>query len=1152
MYRKAQNGITWWLMAILIVATLMPAPVGAVTPQAIEIRQSPTYLPALQRPAALAAASWPMAGANPQRTSWTSEEVRGQLHPVWFRPIEPFIPSKAQIIAANDLLYVSTAKGIYALRADTGALAWAYPTEMPLGHSPTIHGDTLYVGGFDHRLHAVEANPDPATLPADSSTGYRINNRLRWAFEAEAGFQTNPLVANSMVYIGNRDGHLYAVYANDYPDAARRGKLAWKYKTGGSVLYSAALSSDSSTVYFASNDMHAYALNALSGSPIWFHLENGIQKPGSAKLPGDGFHSWWPVVFTDPTTTKSYVILAGSHAYRSYTEPRNGPDLQHLERLDIFGNYNPDDASLDAYRGSLRSPRLTSGSYSGWLDTNRSNTFGPITTKSNTAYFKEKPWRRTYFVLDALSGEEATFDFDNDGRRQEYAPILWHGTHSGNRYPPVVGNDTVLYQSNLYMFDRWIGAGQVSGWKFGTPYISTPSKKWAAMDEAMAYSAGGSLVYWTYCCDRGAGAVNVAAAYPNTQEWTYFDYNIDDLVPGYNVMHDKWVLRNDIPGPYGGPNGVYSVGEGNPPIPYKGMVYLHRSNAILAFGMQAAQQPLGKPVAQTVSSIPAAGVATPGADQLRQRLAAEVQAIIDAGHLRPGRGHAGLFDGAGQNSCGDHLMDYWIDPSDTIYTLLLTLPHLPADLQARLRSYIQSEMQQFSPAEVTMIGWKDGASRDFFDLPPEEEAARLGWGPTAYGNYQFEGWTQLGNYGGVNPFRFYALWKYSLQFTSPSAQTLFSSARKYLSNAPSDAMLTKYPFVHNAYIAGYRGYLELGKRAGYQESQLVTPNGRLITQELERLLALRAATFTADTPYVTSPSDPFGLGAYCRTLTVSRNFMHLTPEVSEYLRIHAGAKVALAAAEYYRVAPYWLAARTEQTMGEGVLHPIYDANALFQAKAQILRESREELAKHLDVPMFARGDLFYIQNLVSTIEAPSAPTTSATIALRSGWNLVGLPLSPADPTPASVFAPIAGQLSSVYSYDGCDTVDPWKRYDPLAPPQANDLTSVDVRAGLWIEAKAGVTLTITGVVPTGVTVPLCLGDNLIAYPSSTPQGLPDAFASIAGSYGAVYGYDSTDGADPWKTFYPNGPGGSNDLTMVESGSGYWVEMSSPGVLQVIP
>ena len=243
------------------------------------------------------------------------------------------------------------------------------------------------------------------------------------------------------------------------------------------MLFSAAMSRDNGRVYFASNDMHAYALNALDGNPVWFHLDNGVQQPGSAKLLGDGFASWWPVVYTDSSSGKSSIIFAGSFAYRWNTTPRSGDDLHDLQRGDIFSDYDPNNPAYDAYNGSLSSPRLTSGTYAGWLDTNQSNTFGTITTKSTTDYYKEMPWRRTYFVLDGQSGEEVLFDFDGDGKKQEYAPILWHNTHNGNRFPPVVGSDNNLYQSNMYLFGRWIASGGMSGWKFGTPYISTPSNR---------------------------------------------------------------------------------------------------------------------------------------------------------------------------------------------------------------------------------------------------------------------------------------------------------------------------------------------------------------------------------------------------------------------------------------------------------------------------------------------------------------------------------------------------------------------------------------------------------------------------------------------------------------------------------------------------
>jgi hypothetical protein len=48
---------------------------------------------------------------------------------------------------------------------------------------------------------------------------------------------------------------------------------------------------------------------------------------------------------------------------------------------------------------------------------------------------------------------------------------------------------------------------------------------------------------------------------------------------------------------------------------------------------------------------------------------------------------------------------------------------------------------------------------------------------------------------------------------------------------------------------------------------------------------------------------------------------------------------------------------------------LYDTDAIFQAKAMILQQPRRELAKYLDVPAFPVGDLFYIQKLISTIEA---------------------------------------------------------------------------------------------------------------------------------------------------------------------------------------
>src|SRR5512141_333949 len=80
---------------------------------------------------------WVMAGANPQRTSWVPDAAPGLLKPIWVKPVEPYISQKVQIVAAAGKLFLSTARGLYAFDAQTGAELWVYPTELPLGHSPT-------------------------------------------------------------------------------------------------------------------------------------------------------------------------------------------------------------------------------------------------------------------------------------------------------------------------------------------------------------------------------------------------------------------------------------------------------------------------------------------------------------------------------------------------------------------------------------------------------------------------------------------------------------------------------------------------------------------------------------------------------------------------------------------------------------------------------------------------------------------------------------------------------------------------------------------------------------------------------------------------------------------------------------------------------
>ncbi|HEX9117423.1 MAG TPA: hypothetical protein VGA61_15245, partial [Anaerolineae bacterium] len=413
----------------------------------------------------------------------------------------------------------------------------------------------------------------------------------------------------------------------------------------------------------------------------------------------------------------------------------------------------------------------------------------------------------------------------------------------------------------------------------------------------------------------------------------------------------------------------------------QGKVYIHLSNAIIAFGNTSAP-PQALPVARTVAVSDTSSVW--GTAILQDKLAAEVQKMIQAGHLRPGYRSSGLFDPDGQKMLGDNLVDYFHEPGATLYTLLRAMPHLPATLQSQVRTYLQSEFAAYPPYQYSHIGWKVGAPREPYILPPEVESDRTNFPATEWSSYDFPGWGQ--HFGGTNipPDAFYALWKYAAAFGN--AKSIFDASQGRLSRVPTDAALTAAPHVHNAFIAGYWGYLELQKLAGYAEDSSIRAT-------LNHLLSLRASNFVTDVPDTTGSE-------YVHSIRVSENFMYLVPELADYLRTNALSKVQAAVDVYEQVEPYWFAAKFEDTHHEGVSQPLYDVAALFQAKAMILHEPENVLERYLDVPAFAVGDLFYIQNLVSAIEAaPGAPATSTAVPVPAS---IAVPMDGPTAWPASI------------------------------------------------------------------------------------------------------------------------------------------------------
>ncbi len=918
-----------------------------------------------------ASGDWPMLAHDPARSGSTVTEIRPPFARKWYRlfPDEGLM-SGVQPIVFGGKVFVGTMKGVlHAVDAETGRDVWTYTAPAAILHTCAVGHDVVAFGCADGRVYGL-----------DAGTG-----TLAWSVQTGAAIWNAPLIWDNSVLIGSRDGSLYAI-------DVKTGGARWKATTDGPLLSSPALDAKRARVYVGSEDMHVYA----------FDLSDGRQRWRSEKLPGVSFRGYHPVVAPDGSVMVTVTPTLSLDSFE--------PILMDMVRevFSDFASWRHNKEENERLREANFQRMAEPGSYKAQLDFIR---------KRLTA----EPLYQTFFVLDP-----------NTGRQKLVAPIVYAESMNGTGAPPLVTPDgkvvvkfQALLRSRYEHYSPFLNVGYLDT---KTGHI-TP-----IMDQSRTYGWHDSLllVHDEQCQLSVAGRVLINAHQDNVNAMDLdtlqgyeepFCRGVHEPQPGEAVgiwamllrgqtlpVGREWLARGTAV--YGGGSVIdTAVSIAGDSFYYIPTHEISAGAAVIAFRMDtkgdagekteslSAQltdsewnqikdlpwdwdtlqmprlrhvaealpgvvsgtraAPLSEQAAERINRItdgeldrfvwevPTRGVADrDGSEDLREQLATCVQELVSR-RWRP------LVFPPGKHPREAYRV--FADPTETLLTLALAYPHVSEDLQHAIVRYVDRLREAGGPLDGPVgrdtVDPTDGAIRSYYDIAPQKlfrvvddivrsEVARL-----------------------------YPLWLWAR--VSGDWQRIEKDWHhlRGLADRPANKMEED---CRNAHLAGLIAYCRIAAHMDDQEA---------LTSGLDRT---RSALRDRLAYELTHPN-----AGLISQVPVSRSIFarwrHLTPEVGRLLAAYAGPMhrhLMDVYVDHHR--PTWYIAWGFESMwrNESASALPTMADEIFAARAWVLGESPEKLARFLDLP-WCKADLLYILKLVLCIEA-HAPIAWEVIAEDAG------------------------------------------------------------------------------------------------------------------------------------------------------------------------
>jgi hypothetical protein len=137
-------------------------------------------------------------------------------------------------------------------------------------------------------------------------------------------------------------------------------------------------------------------------------------------------------------------------------------------------------------------------------------------------------------------------------------------------------------------------------------------------------------------------------------------------------------------------------------------------------------------------------------------------------------------------------------------------------------------------------------------------------------------------------------------------------------------------------------------------------------------------------------------------------------------------------------------------------------------------------------------------------------------------------------TVATVLSPISSKLTQIKNLQSS--------YDPSIPSFLNTLSALNVKDGYWVQVSEAVTLDVEGTVPSGASMSVKSGWNLVGYPRSSGEAVTDELTSLGSTVVQIKNLQSS--------YDPSIPSFLNTLSTMVPGSGYWLQVTEAGTWTV--